>query len=57
VLHPARRSLAGVFGQRPAVHPWQAREQTAQEPAQPTAGLGPGEPVVKLGREPVERGV
>ena len=50
---PCGSAVAGVLGDRPAVLPRQVRQQPEHEPADPAAGLDPGEPA----RHPVEQPV
>jgi hypothetical protein len=45
MLHPIRRGLAGVLGDRPAIRPRQPREQAEHQPADSTSRLDPTEPV------------
>ena len=43
-LHPPGTPLPSVLGDRPAVHPRQARQQATQERRHPAPRLDPGEP-------------
>ena len=43
VLHPVRRGIAGVLGERPAVHPRQLRQQPQRERPRPPPRLRPAE--------------
>lgn len=44
MLHPIRRHLTGMRGDRPAVHPRQPRQQPQQEQPDPPARFNPREP-------------
>jgi hypothetical protein len=51
VLHAIRIGIPGVFGDAPTVLARQIRQQSADEPPGPAAGLHPDEP----GRHPIEQ--
>ncbi|KOV27861.1 hypothetical protein ADK60_19345 [Streptomyces sp. XY431] len=54
VLHAGRAGVTGVLGDRPAVLPWQVREQPQHERLCSAAGFHPGEPARHLAHQALE---
>lgn len=57
VQHAVRVRVPGVFGDRSARLTWQVGRQPEQEPADPSAGLDPGEPTRHRVEQPVGLGL